>query len=422
MTGIFICCFWLLGFIYITIRNKKINLNLLVGFIFLCIGYILVDIRLFYIVFISKTQLNRQIFSISSDFRVFFKSIISYGINGFYHAASLQRLIIIPLAFIISLCYLFFIIYKILKQQGNFKIKKALINIDHQIKYLFFLEIIVFIFILITSLYNAGVLNNFINKYFSLLVGFNWGRIWIFNRVLWYIIFALCLQFLLEIDYIFLFKKIKLPRFIPCLCVYALLFLQLGYITLKPTYYNDAVKTWFNELIIKTGLANKIMPDKSFDDYISYKEFFAERLFTKIKTDISYSNEMVVALGYHPSVLMYNGFNCIDGYNNAYPLSYMQKFKSLIAPELKVNQWANDYYNSWGGRMYLYNSELDYTPTRNKNISPVILNIDMDVFRNDFNGKYILSRAEIANYELLGLTLVKCYFDTDSIYTIYLYT
>jgi hypothetical protein len=90
-------------------------------------------------------------------------------------------------------------------------------------------------------------------------------------------------------------------------------------------------------------------------------------LFEEIKKDITYSNERVVAFGYHPSVLMYNGFNCIDEYNNAYPLSYMKKFRTLIAPELENNQKDREYYDSWGSRMYLYNSELNSEPTKNKN-------------------------------------------------------
>jgi hypothetical protein len=71
--------------------------------------------------------------------------------------------------------------------------------------------------------------------------------------------------------------------------------------------------------------------------------------------------------------------------------------------------------------MYLYNVELNYQPTRNKNAAPVTLNIDMNVFKNDFGGTYILSRAEISNSKDIGLELVNRYYDEESIYTIYLY-
>ena len=163
------------------------------------------------------------------------------------------------------------------------------------------------------------------------------------------------------------------------------------------------------------------MPNRNFDTFISYKEFYAENLFNIIKNDINYSDERVIALGYHPSILMYNGFNCIDGYNNAYPLDYMQRFRTLITPEFEVNQWAKEYYDSWGGRMYLFNSNLSFEPTRDKHTLPIKLNIDMDVFRNDFQGVYILSRAEISNNKELGLRFIQQYHDKDSIYTIFLY-
>jgi hypothetical protein len=289
--------------------------------------------------------------------------------------------------------------------------KTILKRADSKIKFFFFLEVIIVIIYLISALYDSGLLNNFIKKSLPVLTGFNWGRVYIFNRILWYVLFGLCLRFILNFDIskINFLYNIKLPLFLPKLAAGVLVCLQLKYILLSPVYYNDQAKTWLNETIRK-------------NNFISYKEYFAKEFFDKIKEDISYSGEKVVAFGYHPSVLMYNGFNCIDGYNNAYPLSYMRKFRTLIAPELEINQWAREYYDKWGGRMYLYNSKFDYEPTRNKNFDPVKLNIDMEVFRNTFNGKYILSRAEISNSDALGLRLVKRYYDEESIYTIYLYT
>jgi len=427
--GFFVLGFWFLGIVVLLIKNKKINPNLLVGFILLCIGYILVDLRLFYVMFILKTPLNRTIYSlrysnnIVTQIKTFLRQLISYGAKGHYHATSFQLGIILPITFILSLSCLITLIRRIRDQSGtiNAKIKAALAKTNIKVKQLFILDFIVIAFCCIAALYYSGLLSGFITSYIPILSGFNWGRVWIFNRVLWYVIFVLCLQIILEIDNTSFIKKIKLPPFLPRLIVWVLICLQLGYIASRPVNYNDQVKTWFNEIIIKTGIAKKILPNKNFNSFISYKEFFAEDLFNRIKNDISYSGEMVVAFGYHPSVLMYNGFNCIDGYNGAYPLSYMVKFRTLIAPELEVNQQRRYYYDGGGIRMYLYNSKLEYVPTRNKNTSPVELNIDMDVFKNDFNGVYILSRAEISNSDALGLDLIKRYYDEESIYTIYLY-
>ena len=431
--GIFILGFWFLGLIILAIKNKRVNLNLLAGFILLCIGSILVDLRFFYVMFILKTPLNRSIFyniypdGIIAQIKLFFNRLIHYGAGGHYHAASSQLKIIIPLAFFCSLFCLIVLIRRAREQSGTLaaRVKAALAETNITVKQLFLIECIVFIFSCIAALYDSGLLNGFIEKYIPILSGFNWGRVWVFNRVLWYVVFALCLQLILKINAASFTQKVKLPLFLPRLCVWVFVFLQLGYIALTPTYYNDQVKTWFNEMAIKTGIAQKIMPNRKLSTFISYKEFFAEDMFDRIKKDISYSGEMAAAFGYHPSVLMYNGFNCIDGYNNAYPLSYMRKFRTLIAPELEINQEVREYYDSWGGRMYLYNSGpnygVDFEPTRNKNILPVKLNIDMEVFKNDFNGVYILSRVEIYNSDALGLELVKRYYDEESIYTIYLY-
>ena len=437
--GIFVLGFWFIGLISLGIKNRKINPNLLIGFVLLCVGYILVDLRLFYVMFILKTPLNRSIFSIYpidsiTQIKTFLHTLKDYGTNGHYHATSFQQKIILPLAFFVSLFCLFKLIRRIKNQSETMvsKIKTALIETDTMIKLLFLLEFIVFVFSCTAALHDSGILNGLIVRYIPLLTGFNWGRIWIFNRVLWYIIFALCLQFILKVNSFTLeinagnfTEKVKLPHSFFRLIAVILVFLQLRYIVLTPTYYNDQIETWLNEMATKTNISKKItkkiIPNRNYNSSISYKEFFAEDLFKRIKNDINYSDERVAAFGYHPSVLMYNGFNCIDGYNNSYPLSYMQRFRTLIAPELEVNQWAREYYDKWGGRMYLYNSELSYKPTRDKNTSPVVINIDMEVFKDDFEGKYILSRAEISNCDELGLNLVKRYYDEESIYTIFLY-
>jgi hypothetical protein len=434
--GIFILGFWFLGLIIFGIKDKRINTNLLIGFILLCIGYILIDLRLFYVMFVLKTQLNRSIFNLSSldsgeKIKVLLNSLRGHFLHGHYHVTSFQRKIIVPFAFLVSVFCLIKLIRRMISQSGSMlaRIKTAVAESSFHEKLLFILEFIVFIFALIAALYDSKLLNGFIVKYIPILAGFNWGRVWVFNRVIWYVIFALCLQFVLEINLLFVLKikinnffwKIRSCSFIPRLCVGILIVFQLLYISLTPVYYNDQLNTYsLNTNLIK--LLSKIGIRNIYPVYtISYKEFFAKNMFEKIKKDISYSDEKVVAFGYHPSVLMYNGFNCIDGYNNAYPLSYMRRFRSLIAPELEINQWAREYYDNWGGRMYLYNSELSYQPTRDKNTLPVKLNIDMDVFKNDFKGKYILSRAEISNSDTLGLELVKRYYDEESIYTIYLY-
>ena len=158
----------------------------------------------------------------------------------------------------------------------------------------------------------------------------------------------------------------------------------------------------------------------NFKNDITYSEFFSESLFIDIKADLKYDGEGVAALGYHPCVLMYNGFSTIDGYNNAYPLKYALAFREIIAPQLELNAEDKKYYDSWAGRMYLYNDEVSHGPTRARVNAPVTLHINVEAFRK-LGGIYILSRAEIGNAENLGLRYLRSYSNPHSIYEIFVY-
>ena len=92
----------------------------------------------------------------------------------------------------------------------------------------------------------------------------------------------------------------------------------------------------------------------------------------------------------------------------------MMKFRKLIEPEFEVNHQMRDYYDEWGGRLYLYNSE--------SGDNGYTLRINPDVMRHDFDIRYILSSVFIKNSVSLGLRLHKYYSDPSSVYGVYLYS
>jgi hypothetical protein len=428
--GFFILAVWFAAMCALGIKNKKINPNLLVGFFLLCSGYIASDIRLFYVMFFDKVPINRSAVTLHpvefiAQIQMFFRQVVKYFVNGHFFASPLNNLIIMPTAFFVSLYCLITAVGKIKKTHGTVaaRLKTVLKESDADVKRLFLFEMIVVAFCVVAALDDSGLLDKFIARFIPILKGFVWSRVWIFNRVLWYVVFALCLKIILKNSIgEYLCKRMRLPRYFPRICVGALVCLQFGYIALIPVIYNDAVKTWFDQTAIKTGIAKKIAPNIEYSKFVSYREFFAAEQFDRIKKDISYSGEKAAALGYHANILQYNGFNCIGGYNNLYPLGYNERFRKLIASELDVNETARESYDNWAWpRMYLHNADLDYFATRDKNAVPVWLNINMDVFKNDFKAVYILSRAEISNSDTLGLKLVNRYYDDKSIYTVYLY-
>jgi hypothetical protein len=404
--GIFALSIWLIASVIISIHSKKIKLNLFIAFFVLCIGYIFVELKLFYHALIVKEPLNRSIFSLgSNNVWSWFKT---YFWNGYYHFPSLQRKLIIPVLF------LFLFLYSLTFLKTKFEVLFEDIK-KRNIFIIIFLLSIIILLSFIASLYDSIPIKSFLNSILPALSGFNWGRFWVLNIPLWYILFAVLIS---QINILLGKKWIG----------YIIVLLQLTYVLVTPIPYNDNIRTWYNELLHKTRIDKKIGIDKTISkkiaggsgDFISFDDFFDTKLFEKIKEDIKYKGEKVVAFGYHPSVLMYNGFYTIDGYSSIIPLSYMRKFGKLLEPEFQVNPEAREYYDSWGGRMYLYHDGFDfYEPKLEKPTVDVPLRVDMNMLKKDFNVQYVLSRVKILAND--RMQLIGSYTHDNSIYTIYVY-
>ncbi|MBO5281674.1 MAG: hypothetical protein J6B43_00890, partial [Lachnospiraceae bacterium] len=62
-----------------------------------------------------------------------------------------------------------------------------------------------------------------------------------------------------------------------------------------------------------------------------------------------------MSLGITPAAALYNGFYCLDGYSNLYPLEYKHEFREIIARELEKSEGVRVYFDAWGNRCYLFN-------------------------------------------------------------------
>jgi hypothetical protein len=104
----------------------------------------------------------------------------------------------------------------------------------------------------------------------------------------------------------------------------------------------------------------------------SFKQFYAVDQFREIGEYIGKPKEnyRVASIGLHPAIAQYNGFYTLDTYNNYYPLTYKHSFRKIIAAELNKNKQLKKYYDTWGGRCYLFVDELgkkyDYRKTSHK--------------------------------------------------------
>lgn len=157
----------------------------------------------------------------------------------------------------------------------------------------------------------------------------------------------------------------------------------------------------------------------------TFKEFYSEDLFTSIQDYIGEdpSDYRVVSIGLHPTIAQFNGFYTLDTYNNSFPLDYKHRFREVIAGELDKSPTLEHYFDTWGGRLYMYVAEhgKDYMYTRNKNEPIQDLAIDTDALK-DLGGDYILSAVPIENAEDIGLSLEETFEDQDSPWEIHLYS
>lgn len=368
--------FWLLAAVIFFIRQRKIRFRLLLGLTLIGLGFCITDSRLIYERIVLQIPLNRDFLTIVPV--SFINSFTIYFFLGYYPAATLQ--------FFIVDCVVLGVAYLIIT-------KKYLYEYDTVLKIC--LSVCCFC-ALTVSLSEANILDKIILVILPFLKGIDLSRIYTVARMSWYIAFTASL--------IYLSKNKKHVD-----TAYVLAFFQIIFIFLNfDATYNDSATSWQHNLI--GG------PD------ITWREFYSEKQFKEIKDNINYNGENVCAVGYHPGVLLYNDFNTIDGYLSVYPYEQQLLWHDLEKTEFERNPVHQIYFDSWGGRRYIYNKDLSYEPTRNEKYHDgVNLYVDMNILKNDYHCKYILSRAELINAQTLGLKHLATFDNPESIYIIWVY-
>jgi len=91
--------------------------------------------------------------------------------------------------------------------------------------------------------------------------------------------------------------------------------------------------------------------------YASFQQYYAPKLFNKVKQKISESirHIRIVSYGIEPAVALYNGFYTIDGYSVNYPLTYKHRFRNVISNYLndEKNKKIKKMYDKWGAKVYI---------------------------------------------------------------------
>ncbi|MEJ2595247.1 MAG: DUF6044 family protein, partial [bacterium] len=237
----------------------------------------------------------------------------------------------------------------------------------------------------------------FLKNQSMLLKTFRIDRIFFFLPVLYYLLFALLIK-----------RAWATGKRWMKYAAYVFLLVNFLYVPLK----NRELKA--NVAIFVKGKPKSM---------ITWKKFFAEDLFDRVKKDIGMPQDeyRTVSLGITPAVSLYNGFYTLDMYSNNYPLEHKRKFREIIAPELEKSPKWEASFDKWGGECFLVSSEITYRP----DFIPYEKAVDsLDINTRalyELGGKFILSSLEIRNYKALNLKFRKKYTDPETPLTLYLY-
>ena len=400
--GPFILGYIFIYFIYLWVKEKKINLRILLAMILLSASYILIEYRLFALIFTSGRATIRDTMIID-DFSAseIFGSILNVFVNNIFHCDDLHRVVVLPL-FVIS-----FIVINLTHFRRK-ELKRAFTDPFNLIFMFIVFNCIVY------GLYNNHAVRTLFETLVPPLKGWQFNRTVFFNPVLWYteaLIGVIRLS-----DYISSkeLEKRRLKAVLP-LIPKAVTIIVLLSVMGTQSLYND----FFNTCYVNTWETLKGQKSET----LSYGDFFSKDLFQKIKKDIGYNGEYSVAYGFHPAVLSYNEIATLDGCLSYYYQSYKDSFRNVIAPSLSESGEARTYYDDWGARAYIF-SGTDYgiwNPVRTIDIEDKRLLIDKQAFEN-LKGKYIFSRVEFSNSDETGFKLIGKYSDANSPYTIWVYT
>lgn len=176
------------------------------------------------------------------------------------------------------------------------------------------------------------------------------------------------------------------------------------------------------------GTLNKNVRLMFVDDYqqITWESFYMEEVFEEMKDYMEQdtSSYSVVSLGIYPSVALYNGFTCADGYSNNYDLAYKHEFVKIMEAEMAKNKEAEALVKSWGNRLYLISGEYGLSPLMGKESKVVYSDISLDTeAMKALNIRYLLAAGPITNASELDMELVRTepFVSDSSYYEIWLY-
>ncbi len=383
------------------LRQKKRGLlSLWLSLIVLLASYISVNSGLIrQVLFPGNTYISHKTEMILSpqNFSDYFKEAFTTGIS---YAQSFHLVLFILMLF----CLLLFFINAVVK-------KESLFSGSDKLPLLKALRVLLFIFL--TCLFYAFYHGHFITE----IRNISGGILKTFNldRVCWLLPTAWCILAGYLLSFIAGLREHKTAARSCSLCLkYGIISATLG--------------IWGITVLLHSPLRPNLSKLLKGGDYyaLDWDRFFAEDIFSQIDSAIGKPKDSyhVISIGIYPAAAAYNGFYCLDGYSNNYPLEYKHTFRRIMEDELEKSDYIRDFFDNWGNRCYITTAEQANYYTFEKKWNSVIYDLDLntDVLK-ELDCRYVFSAAYLMNAEEKGLTLLReAPFEAEgSWYHIYVY-
>ena len=380
--------------------KKRGSLSLWFSLIVLLASYISVNSGLIrQVLFPGNTYISHKTEMVLSpqNFSDYFKEAFTTGIS---YAQSFHRVLFILMLF----CLLLFFINAVVK-------KESLFSGSDKLPLLKALRVLLFIFL--TCLFYAFYHGHFITE----IRNISGGILKTFNldRVCWLLPTAWCILAGYLLSFIAGLREHKTAARSCSLCLkYGIISATLG--------------IWGITVLLHSPLRPNLSKLLKGGDYyaLDWDRFFAEDIFSQIDSAIGKPKDSyhVISIGIYPAAAAYNGFYCLDGYSNNYPLEYKHTFRRIMEDELEKSDYIRDFFDNWGNRCYITTAEQANYYTFEKKWNSVIYDLDLntDVLK-ELDCRYVFSAAYLMNAEEKGLTLLReAPFETEgSWYHIYVY-
>ena len=370
LSGLFVCFLLFLSLIFLFVKEKRVNKQLLIALCVLSFIYIATNWEVISGVFISSSLSNRvemknHLSSVDLAMMAFTRLT-----TGLYHAGSFTAWPIV---------ILFFITYLIYKKTDDK------------------LFVYVMSFVVLSSFIIIGVFSKLTPL--QICTAFQFDRFYFLYPSLCFILLAKT------------FDVLNLNSNRILLTISAIISTLIT-VSANDFEYKENIKRLFK-------ITNYNQP--------SYSQFYDEKLFGIVAKDLDIKQDYttkVVSLDLFPSVLEYNGFWCLDGYVSTYSLDYKHKFRKVISKELDKDNVLKSYFDDWGNRCYVFSAELFKHGTelcgKTDDISVNFLDINTKALRN-LGCQYVLSSVDIKNYKELNWTYINSYTTDQSYWNIKVY-